>query len=94
MDTVPDLAPPRRPNTIQSVDRAATLLKAIADTRRPPTVSELAEAYGLNRSTVWRLLATLEGHGLVERDHVTQRYCVCMGKLDDALAGEIEALLP
>jgi hypothetical protein len=36
----------------------------------------------------------LEGHGLVERDHVMQRYGVCMGKLDDALAGEIEALLP
>jgi DNA-binding IclR family transcriptional regulator len=75
-DPVSQLATPRRPSTIQSVDRAATLLKAIADARRPPTVLELAQACGLNRSTVWRLLSTLERHGLVERDSVTQRYAV------------------
>jgi DNA-binding IclR family transcriptional regulator len=63
-----------RPRTIQSVDRAATLIKAIADSRHPPTVLELAETCGLNRSTAWRLLATLDAHGLIERDPVSQRY--------------------
>src|SRR5947209_5025052 len=63
-----------RPRTIQSVDRAAMLIKAIADSRQPPTVLELAAACGLNRSTAWRLLATLDAHGLVERDPVSQRY--------------------
>ncbi|HEY0416694.1 MAG TPA: IclR family transcriptional regulator [Gaiellaceae bacterium] len=63
-----------RPRTIQSVDRAAALIKAIADSRQPPTVLELAAACGLNRSTAWRLLATLDAHGLVERDPVSQRY--------------------
>jgi DNA-binding IclR family transcriptional regulator len=63
-----------RLRTIQSVDRAAGLLKAIADSDRPPTVGELAAACGLNRSTTWRLLATLDAHGLVERDPVSQRY--------------------
>lgn len=92
MDTVPDLAPPRRPSTIQSVDRAAMLLKAIADARRPPTVIELAEACGLNRSTAWRLLATLERHGLVERDDVTQRYGVGFALLGIAAAADHESL--
>ena len=63
-----------RQRTIQSVDRAAMLIKAIADSRRPPTVIELAAECGLNRSTAWRLLATLDAHGLIERDPVSQRY--------------------
>jgi DNA-binding IclR family transcriptional regulator len=92
MDTVPDLAPARRPSTIQSVDRAATLLKAVANARRPPTVIELAEACGLNRSTTWRLLATLERHGLVERDAVTQRYGVGYALLGIAAAADQESL--
>jgi DNA-binding IclR family transcriptional regulator len=62
--------------SVQSVDRAATLLKAIAESAQPPTVLELAEACDLNRSTAWRLLSTLDRHGLVERDPVTQRYGV------------------
>lgn len=92
MDTLSDLAPVRRPGTIQSVDRAATLLKAIADARRPPTVIELAEACGLNRSTAWRLLATLERHGLVERDPVTQRYGVGYALMGIAAAADHEPL--
>jgi DNA-binding IclR family transcriptional regulator len=92
MDTVPDLAPTRRPSTIQSVDRAAALLKAIANARRPPTVIELAEACGLNRSTAWRLLATLQRHGLVERDAVTQRYGVGYALLGIAAAADQDSL--
>lgn len=62
--------------TIQSVDRAAALLKAVAASRDPLSVVELAAQCGLNRSTAWRLLATLDSQGLVERDPVTQRYSV------------------
>ena len=62
------------PRTIQSVDRAAALLNAIAESPRAPTVGELADACDLNRSTAWRLLQTLDAHGLVERDPVSQRY--------------------
>jgi DNA-binding IclR family transcriptional regulator len=50
---------------VQSVARAAELLKALD---APATVFELAERCGLNRSTAWRILATLEDSGLVERD--------------------------
>jgi DNA-binding IclR family transcriptional regulator len=62
-----------RAKTIQSVDRAAALIKAIADSPHSPTVNELAAACGLNRSTTWRLLATLDSHGLIERDPISQR---------------------
>ena len=60
---------------MQAVDRAVALLKAVA-AGEPATAPELAAACGLNRSTAWRLLATLEHHGLVERDPVTQRYAL------------------
>ena len=59
---------------IQSVDRAMDLLKAVAAARTPMSVNELADSVGLNRSTAWRLLMTLEHHGLLDRDPVTQRY--------------------
>lgn len=58
---------------MQSVARAAELLKALDG---PATVFELADRCGLNRSTAWRILATLEDSGLVERDSETGRYAV------------------
>ena len=66
---------------VQSVARAAELLKALD---APATVFELADHCGLNRSTAWRILATLEDEGLVERDPATGRYVV--GHALDALA--------
>jgi DNA-binding IclR family transcriptional regulator len=88
----PTTAAPRS-RTIQSVDRASALLKAIADSPTPPTVVELAERCGLNRSTAWRLLATLDAHGLVERDPVSQRYSVGYALLRIAAASDQEPLV-
>jgi DNA-binding IclR family transcriptional regulator len=70
---------------VQAVDRAVALLKAVAASERPATALELAAACDLNRSTAWRLLATLEHHGLVEREPDTQRYC--LGYAAGQLAG-------
>jgi DNA-binding IclR family transcriptional regulator len=91
--TVPVAVTEPRARTIQSVDRAAALLKAIADSPQPPTVIELANATGLNRSTAWRLLATLDAHGLVERDPVSQRYSVGYAILRIAASGEHDAIV-
>lgn len=85
--------PAGRTRTIQSVDRAAALLKAIADSAQPPTVVELADATGLNRSTAWRLLATLDAHGLVERDPVSQRYRIGYSMLRIAASAEHDAVV-
>lgn len=85
---------------IQAVDRAVALLKAVAASATPPTVLELARDCGINRSTAWRLLRTLEHHGLVDRDPVTQRYTVGYGAVavaavvaDDALVRRARPLL-
>lgn len=61
---------------VQSVERAVQLLKAVADGGGPETAPVLADRVGLNRSTTWRLLATLEHHGVVDRDPETNRYSV------------------
>lgn len=72
--TVPKRTSHRR--LIQSVDRSVQLLNALSLSRHPRSVAELAAACHLNRSTAWRLLSTLEYHGLVERDGVSQRYAI------------------
>jgi DNA-binding IclR family transcriptional regulator len=82
-----------RAKTIQSVDRAATLIKAIADSPHSPTVNELATACGLNRSTTWRLLATLDSHGLIERDPISQRYSLGYALLRIAAGADVDPLV-
>lgn len=67
-------APGGRDGRVQSVDRAAALLRAVAAAApQGAPVAALASSTGINRATAWRLLATLEDNGLVERDD-TGRY--------------------
>jgi DNA-binding IclR family transcriptional regulator len=62
---------------VQSVERAIALLEAVAaGPADGEPVAALAARCGLNRATAWRLLGTLEAHGLVDRDPATQRYTV------------------
>src|SRR3954468_7654174 len=77
---------------VQSVDRALRLLKAVAAAPVPATAQELAQRCEVNRSTAWRLLATLERHGLVERDAVTGRYVVGYASFQLATAEDHDAL--
>lgn len=77
----------------QAVDRAITLLKAVAISTTQPTVQELAHACRINRSTAWRLLRTLEHHGMVDRDVVTQRYSIGYGAIAIATAADDAAAL-
>ena len=77
---------------VQSVDRALRLLKAVAASGAPSSAQELAQRCGVNRSTAWRLLATLEAHGLVERDAVTGRYAVGYAAFQLATAEDHDAL--
>jgi DNA-binding IclR family transcriptional regulator len=78
---------------IQAVDRAAALLKAVAASDRPPSAQELARACGINRSTAWRLLATLEDHGMVEQDPATRRYAVGYASVQLAAASGHDAVV-
>lgn len=60
--------------TIQSVDRAAMILKALGADVPRLGVSELAERLGLAKTTVHGLLRTLENQDLVEQDAETGKY--------------------
>jgi DNA-binding IclR family transcriptional regulator len=59
---------------IQSVDRAARLLKALAGNPGRLGVSELSVRLELAKGTVHGLLRTLKAHGFVEQDGETGKY--------------------
>ena len=65
--------PERDAAVIQSVDRAVAILDVLA-AEGWKAGAEVARELGVHRSTALRLLATLERHGLVERDQRTAKY--------------------
>jgi DNA-binding IclR family transcriptional regulator len=85
---VPDATTVRAGATrIQSVERAAALLRAVAAASGPAaTATALAETVGLNRTTTWRILATLDQQRLVSLDRETGWYSLGFGLID--LAGQ------
>src|SRR5437660_11409207 len=70
-----------RRGTIQSVDRAAKILKVLASGPRRLGVSEIADRLGLTRPTVHGLLQTLQDHGFVEQDRDSDKYQLGAGLL-------------
>lgn len=52
----------------QTLSRGIRILEVLADARGPLTIDDLARSLELHRSVVYRLLRTLEDHGLVLRD--------------------------
>jgi DNA-binding IclR family transcriptional regulator len=71
----------RRRSRIQSVDRAAGILKALAAGPRRLGVSQLADQLDLSRPTVHGLLQTLQAHGFVEQDSDSGKYQLGAGLL-------------
>jgi DNA-binding IclR family transcriptional regulator len=59
---------------IQSVGRAARILRALGSAPGRLGVTELAERLGLAKATVYGLLRTLEAHQFVEQDLETGKY--------------------
>jgi DNA-binding IclR family transcriptional regulator len=56
---------PRQPETAQTLDRGLRLLSLL--TAEPQTVTDLAKTLRINRTVAYRLVATLEQHGLAQR---------------------------
>jgi DNA-binding IclR family transcriptional regulator len=81
MSNATNLPGPRRRGTIQSVDRSARILKALASGPRRLGVSQLADQLGLSRPTVHGLLQTLQAHGFVEQDRDSDKYQLGAGLL-------------
>lgn len=59
---------------VRSVQRALTLLRTFLVHDGEVSAAELSKATGLDPSTVFRLLATLEAQGFVEINHGTAKY--------------------
>lgn len=66
--------PEKRSGRIQSVDRAAGILRALATGTPTLGVTEIADRIGLAKPTVHGLLRTLEANGLVRQDSDTGKY--------------------
>jgi DNA-binding IclR family transcriptional regulator len=54
--------------TSQTLDRGLRVLEVLAGTPNGLTITALAARVGVNRTVVYRLVATLEAHGLARRD--------------------------
>lgn len=59
---------------VQSVENALDILEALADEIHDGTLPFLAGKLGISRNKTFRLLATLEGRGLVEKDEWSGNY--------------------
>jgi DNA-binding IclR family transcriptional regulator len=60
--------------TIQSVERAAAILRLLASGGRPLGLAELARGMNLPKGTLHGIVRTLVGVGFVEQDEATSRY--------------------
>jgi DNA-binding IclR family transcriptional regulator len=72
---------------VQSVARAIEILKSFSWERSERGVNELARELGLHKSTVSRLMMTLECGGLLYRDPASDRYRLGIDLID--LAGQV-----
>lgn len=75
----------RSDTSIQSVERAAAILRSFTDADPELGVTTLSGRLGVHKSTVSRLLSTLEHEGLVEQNPETGKYRLGLGLI--TLAG-------
>jgi DNA-binding IclR family transcriptional regulator len=73
--------------TSQTLDRGLRVLRVLADSPEGLTVTELSARLEVNRTVVYRLISTLEQHGLVRRD-ARGRLFVGLGVLHLASAAQ------
>lgn len=73
---------PAKPSIVRTVDRALTILELFGGPGQEWTYSQISRATGINRTIVYRLLATLGSRGFVERDPETRAYRLGRSMLD------------
>ncbi|MDF0750035.1 helix-turn-helix domain-containing protein [Marinobacter sp. 71-i] len=77
-------------SSLQTLSRGLTALELVAQKENGLAIAELAEALGVHRAIVYRLVTTLEGHGLVTRGRDGR---ICLGGGVVALASRVEPQL-
>lgn len=65
-------------NTVQSVERALTLLEILAEEGSPMSITDIANKVELKISTAHRLLGTLIAKGFVEQEATGSRYKISL----------------
>jgi DNA-binding IclR family transcriptional regulator len=70
---------------VQSVQRAASILRSFTEAEPELGVSELSRRLGLHKSTVSRMITTLQGEGLIDQNLETGKYRLGLGLV--SLAG-------
>jgi DNA-binding IclR family transcriptional regulator len=78
-------------NRVQSLDRALEILKLLGS-EPEMRVTDLARRLEVHKSTAFRLLATLQEHGLVEQNPVSEKYRLGYGlvRLAGSVVGELD----
>ncbi len=61
-------------NPVHSVERALSILEALGQKSQGYGCTELGQLLGLHKSTVHRLISTLQAYGFAEKDPHTDRY--------------------
>ncbi len=64
------------PGAVQSVERAAAILRLLAEESEPLALAQIADALGLAKGTAHGILRTLQDVGFVEQDHTGGPYRV------------------
>lgn len=89
---------PARDNGVAAVDRAVSILRAMSIKAAPLSLADIARATGLYKSTVLRLIASLERASLVSRrgdgNYVLGSYAYQLGRAYEATHQLLEVLRP
>lgn len=67
---------PKNSNTIQSIERALRILEEFTAKEKELGVTELAKRVGLNKSTCFGILQTLQSKGYLEQNEDNGKYCL------------------
>ncbi len=70
---------------VQSIQRAVTILRSFTEAEPELGVTELSRRLGLHKSTVSRMIATLQSEGLIDQNQETGKYRLGVGLV--SLAG-------
>ena len=65
----------KKPNQlVKSLDKALNILELVAKTNKPLGVTEISKEADINKSTVYRILATLEYRGYISQNSHNEKY--------------------
>ena len=82
----------KKAKKLNSLDRGLEILEILAFTKKSMGVTELSEWLDVDKASVYRTLATLEAHNMVEQDPETRKYSLGLKliELSGSLLNQLE----